>query len=243
MPLQLEPLKNRALRDSIASAIRSAIASGQLRPGDPVPEAQIAEQLRVSRSPVREAFRKLEEQGLLVSYPHRGTYVTQFTEKDAREIYQLRVGLEGLAIRWAVESGAGMELQGRLARVVDRMRQIVGTDRFPEMAELDSEFHTTIIEASGNSRLQQVWHGMDPFVWMLVGLIRYEESAGTVPARLIPEHEEVLAALAANDPRTAEEAIHAHILRRRDNALGRLHDDLERRGALAPAVSTNGQRG
>ncbi len=241
MPLQLEPLKNRALRDSIASAIRSAIASGQLKPGDSVPEAQIAEQLRVSRSPVREAFRKLEEQGLLVSYPHRGTYVTQFTEKDAREIYQLRVGLEGLAIRWAVEAGHGPELQTRLARVIDRMRLLVGTDRMPEMAELDSEFHTAIIEASGNSRLQQVWRGMDPFVWMLVGLIRHEEEAGQVPTRLIPEHEEVLAALEQNDPRVAEEAIHAHIMRRRDNALSRLSEDLERNGTLAPAVSSNGQ--
>ena len=241
MPLQLEPLKNRALRDSIATAIRSAIANGQLRPGDPVPEAQIAEQLRVSRSPVREAFRKLEEQGLLVSYPHRGTYVTQFTEKDAREIYQLRVGLEGLAMRWAVETGQGPELQARLARIVDRMRLLVGTDRMSEMAELDSEFHTAIMEASGNSRLQQVWRGMDPFVWMLVGLIRDEEEATVVPARLIPEHEEVLAALADNDPRVAEAAVHAHILRRRDTALSRLHDDLERQGALAAAAS-NGPR-
>ena len=239
MPLQLEPLKNRALRDSIASAIRSAIAGGQLRPGDPVPEAQIAEQLRVSRSPVREAFRKLEEQGLLVSYPHRGTYVTQFTEKDAREIYQLRVGLEGLAVRWAVEAGGGAELQARLARIVERMRPLVGTDRVSEMADLDSEFHTAIIEASGNSRLHQLWHGMDPFVWMLVGLIRHEEEAGVVPARLIPEHEEVLAALAHNDPRVAEEAIHAHILRRRDTALSRLHDDMERQGAV---VAANGPR-
>lgn len=237
MPLQLEPLKNRALRDSIASAIRSAIANGQLRPGDPVPEAQIAEQLRVSRSPVREAFRKLEEQGLLVSYPHRGTYVTQFTEKDAREIYQLRVGLEGLAMRWAIEAGCGPELQARLGRIVERMRLLVGTERMSEMAELDSEFHTAIMEASGNSRLQQLWHGMDPFVWMLVGLIRDEEEATVVPARLIPEHEEVLAALGADEPRVAEEAIHAHILRRRDTALSRLRDDLEPPDPLAVAAS------
>lgn len=238
MPLQLEPLKNRALRDSIAFAIRSAIASGQLRPGDPVPEAQIAEQLRVSRSPVREAFRKLEEQGLLVSYPHRGTYVTHFTEKDAREIYQLRVGLEGLAIRWAVESGRGNELMDRLERIVDRMRPLVGTDRKPDMAELDSEFHTTIVEASGNSRLMQVWRGMDPFVWMLVGLISQDD--GGVPARLIPEHEEVLAALAQNDPRVAEDAVHAHILRRRHVALQMLKEDLARDGMIAPAVAQLG---
>lgn len=232
MPLQFEPLKNRALRDSIAAAIRSAIASGQLRPGDPVPEALIAEQMGVSRSPVREAFRKLEEQGLLVSYPHRGTYVTTFTEKDAAEIYQLRVGLEGLALRWAIEAGDGPALAAKLSRVVDRMRPLAGTTNYSEMAELDSEFHTIIIEASGNSRLQQIWRGMDPFVWMLVGFLKQEMSR--VPERLIPEHEEVVDAIAQNNPRVAEEAIHIHILRRRDIALQALKEDLERTSALAP---------
>jgi DNA-binding GntR family transcriptional regulator len=226
MALKFEPLKNRALRDSIASAIRAAIASGELRPGDPVPEALIAEQMGVSRSPVREAFRKLEEQGLLVSYPHRGTYVATFTEKDAQEIYQLRIGLEGLAMRWTVEAGRGPELSARLTKIVDRMRQLVGTDRLSEMADLDSEFHTTVIEASENARLQQVWRGMDPFVWMLVGLIRQEQ--GGVPARLIPEHEEVIAALDTNNPRVAEDAIHSHIVRRRHVALQALTDDMAR---------------
>jgi DNA-binding GntR family transcriptional regulator len=235
MPLQLEPLRNRALRDSIAQVIRSAIATGQLRPGDSVPEALIAEQLGVSRSPVREAFRKLEAQGLLVSFPHRGTYVTQFTEKDAQEIYQLRVGLEGLAMRWAVEGGYAEELRQRLSDIIDRMRIHVGTDNFLEMAELDSEFHSTIIEASGNARLVQVWRGMDPFVWMLVGLIRYDEPG--VPVRLIPEHEAVVAALAKNDARLAEDAIHAHILQRRDVALDALREDMDRDGAMAPMVS------
>ncbi len=226
MPLQFEPLKNRALRDAIATAIRAAIAAGQLRPGDAVPEALIAEQMGVSRSPVREAFRKLEEQGLLVSYPHRGTYVATFTEKDAREIYQLRTGLEGLAVRWAVEAGRAADLADRLMRILDRMRPLVGSDQLSDMAELDSEFHTAIIEASGNARLQQIWHGMDPFVWMLVGLIRQEQ--GGVPTRLIPEHEEVIAAVRQGDPRLAEEAIHHHILRRRDVALQALQEDLAR---------------
>ncbi len=229
MPLQFEPLKNRALRDSIASAIRSAIASGQLRPGDPVPEAVIAEQMGVSRSPVREAFRKLEEQGLLISYPHRGTYVTSFTEKDAQEIYQLRMGLEGLAIRWAVESGQVDALAAQLRTILDRIARIIGTDQLTDMADLDSEFHTAIVEASGNARLLQIWRGMDPFVWMLVGLIRQED--GGVPARLIPEHEEVIAALASHDPRVAEDAIHHHIRRRRHVALQAFHTE-----AQAPAA-------
>lgn len=241
MPLHFEPLKNRALRDAIATAIRAAIASGQLRPGDPVPEALIAEQMGVSRSPVREAFRKLEEQGLLVSYPHRGTYVATFTEKDAQEIYQLRVGLEGLAVRWALERGEGAALAERLARIVDRMRLILGTDLFVEMVDLDSEFHTAILEASGNNRLMQVWRGMDPFVWMMVGAARRSQEE-TVPARLIPEHEEVVQAVASLDPRVAEEAVHAHILRRRDVTLEALKEDLTRVGGAIAAGSVEEDR-
>lgn len=231
MPLQFEPLKNRALRDAIATAIRAAIAAGQLRPGDAVPEALIAEQMGVSRSPVREAFRKLEEQGLLVSYPHRGTYVATFDERDAEEIYQLRVGLEGLAVRWALEQGEGAALADRLQRIVERMRPLIGTNLFGEMADLDSEFHTAIMEASGNSRLVQVWRGMDPFVWMMVGAARRSEDE-VVPDRLIPEHEELVEAIASLDVRRAEEAAHAHILRRRAYTLATLKEDLAPAGGV-----------
>lgn len=233
MPVKFEPLRNRALRDSIASAIRTAIATGQLRPGDPVPEALIAEQMEVSRSPVREAFRKLEEQGLLVTYPHRGTYVATFTEQDAREIYQLRTGLEGLAARWAVEQGGGAALVETLRGILDRLAAIIGTNHMSEMAELDAEFHESIIIAAENNRLYQIWRSIDPFVWMMVGLTRPEQ--GVVPARLIPEHQEVIDSIASCNPAKAEAAIHAHILRRRDVALEALHEELTQTARLAVA--------
>ncbi|MCW5882779.1 MAG: GntR family transcriptional regulator [Anaerolineae bacterium] len=240
MPLQFEPLRNRALRDAIAAAIRGAIAAGQLRPGDAVPEALIAEQMGVSRSPVREAFRKLEEQGMLVSYPHRGTYVATFTEKDAEDIYQLRAGLEGLAVRWALEQGEGAPLVDRLQGIVERMRPLVGTDRFVDMADLDSEFHSAIMEASGNTRLMQVWRGMDPFVWMMVSAARRSEDE-VVPQRLIPEHEELVEAIASLDPRRAEEAAHAHIVRRRAFTLATLRQGLD--GVGVPVASGSAEDG
>lgn len=231
MPIAFEPLKNRALRDSIAAAIRSAIASGQLRPGDPVPEAQIAQQMEVSRSPVREAFRKLEEQGLLVTYPHRGTYVATFTENDAHDIYQLRTGLEGLAARWAVERGEGPALVERLTRIIERMRPLVGTTQQSEMVELDTEFHDAIIAAAGNNRLSQVWRSIDPIIWMMVGIIRGEEG---VPARMIPEHEEVIEAIATNDPTQAEKALHIHILRKSAVALRAIRESQDGVSAERP---------
>jgi DNA-binding GntR family transcriptional regulator len=222
--MNFEPLRNRALRDSIASAIRAAIASGELRPGDPVPEAQIAEQMGVSRSPVREAFRKLEEQGLLVTYPHRGTYVAQITEQDARDIYQLRTGLEGLAARWTVEQGGGPVLVEKLQRLVTRMETLIDTDRWSETADLDAEFHDTVVASAGNTRLYQIWRSIDPFVWMMVGLIRAGQ--GAVPARLIPEHAEVVTAIESGDPRQAEDAVRHHIVRRREIALSALYEEL-----------------
>ena len=96
------------------------------------------------------------------------------------------------------------------------------------------------MEASGNTRLMQVWRGMDPFVWMMVGAARRSEDEA-VPERLIPEHEELVEAIASLDPRRAEEAAHAHIVRRRAFTLATLRQGLDRVGV--PMVSGSAEDG
>ena len=99
--LKLEPALANSLRQQVYDALVDALLDGRLEPGDRLREYQIAKQMGVSQVPVREAFRQLEEQGILVSYPNRGTFVVSIDENDAHEIYMLRINLESLAVRLA----------------------------------------------------------------------------------------------------------------------------------------------
>ena len=99
---RLERLEPRALSRRIVDQLKRVIIAGELRPGDRVLETELAEQLGVSRGPVREAFRQLEQEGLLVSYPHRGTFVATVPEDEIEEVYALRAHLEAHAARRVV---------------------------------------------------------------------------------------------------------------------------------------------
>src|SRR5688500_3082861 len=107
----LRPLKTQVLRHDVADAIRSAIAGGVLKPGQRVLEVELAEELGVSRLPVREAIRQLEHEGLLVSQPHRGTFVAQVTPDDIREMFSLREALESLAARLVAARATPVEVE------------------------------------------------------------------------------------------------------------------------------------
>src|ERR687884_101601 len=99
---RLERLEPRALSRRIVDQLKRVIIAGELRPGDRVLETDLAEQLGVSRGPVREAFRQLEQEGLLVSYPHRGTFVATVPDEEIDEVYALRAHLEAYAARRVV---------------------------------------------------------------------------------------------------------------------------------------------
>ena len=97
-------LPYKALRDAAVLRIREAILQGRLKPGQRILEADMAQELGISRAPIREAIRQLESEGLVVSRAHRGTYVTTLSSQDAREIFSLRAALEGLAIMLVAQS-------------------------------------------------------------------------------------------------------------------------------------------
>src|SRR5260221_5812094 len=97
------PIDQRTLRDTVTSAVRQSIVGGTLKPGDQINQVEVASKLHVSRGPLREALRQLEEEGLVLSLPNKGTFVTEITTADIEEVYSIRRVLENLAIQRAVE--------------------------------------------------------------------------------------------------------------------------------------------
>src|SRR5215831_4822248 len=96
------PATRLIFRNQVVDAVRNAILDGRLQPGQPITERTLAHDLQISRAPVREAMRELEKEGLVVTRPHRGTYVASFSDDDVLEIYTLRANLETMALGRAV---------------------------------------------------------------------------------------------------------------------------------------------
>lgn len=147
--------------------LRSAIASGDLAPGERLNEVAVAKRLGISPTPVREAFRDLEQAGLIEVIPHRGARVRELTERDLAEIYSLRAHLEQMGIRLAYsrfdESGYE-ELEGLIRAMEERAR----ADDPAGVVKYDVEFHRFIMSKADHGLLLKTWEQIHPSRWTYV---------------------------------------------------------------------------
>ena len=145
------------LRHEISDILREAIWTGVLRPGQRLSENWLAGELGVSRPPLREAIRVLEQDGLVESIPRRGSFVRTLTGQDISEIYTARCAIEGMAAELAMEAPA--EDLDRLDRMVVQVEAWDGVsrDNLREVVDRDFEFHRALVDLSGNARLVAMW--------------------------------------------------------------------------------------
>jgi DNA-binding GntR family transcriptional regulator len=143
----------------IADMLRERIVDGFFAPGQQINEAQLSNQLNLSRGPVREALQRLSQEGLLVSKPNRGVFVAELTADDVDEIYGAReileLGAAELIIRQSSEKR--QQISSKLAKLASRLTQAAAVDDWQKVLKLDLEFHTTLVSESGNSRLLRAY--------------------------------------------------------------------------------------
>ena len=157
--LMLAP-PSRVLSDHIAAELREAIIADRLKAGQRIVEREIAEAMQTSRGPVRDALLQLESEGLVVRYPHRGTFVTRLTNEDAEEIYSLRQGIEALAVRYVLKRATPADLE-ELDDLVQEMADMIAEDYgISEATELDMAFHRALCRISGHSRALAAWEAL-----------------------------------------------------------------------------------
>ncbi len=193
----LEPPLKRSLGEEIVAALREAIYNGQLAPNERLREEVLAEQLRVSRGPIREALAQLEREGLVIKQPNRSTVVARLSPEDLEEVYSLRMALELLAVRQAIRNADESHF-AQMQQVIDTMAAYVQrgiTEK--EAASLDVAFHDTIYVASKHSRLYNTWTTLRPQVHILL-LSRYV-SVDDFHDYLSSEHQAILNALRKRD--------------------------------------------
>ena len=153
--VKMEKITHATIKDKVSDSLRKAILDGNLKPGQPLIQDQIAKELNVSRMPVREALRALEIEGLVTVLPFKGTFVTKYSAEDIREIYQIRMLLEGFAAEQAVRKMTP-ERTAEFERIMEGMKRRLAALDQKGYAEYDRAFHRLIAESSGNRRLAKL---------------------------------------------------------------------------------------
>ena len=197
----------RKVTDWVYEEVREAIIDLRLKPGEPLREATMAEQLGVSKTPVREALTRLEQEGLVETASFKGAVVSGYSDHDLREIYELRELLEGAAARAATET-ASPAMLAHLRDLTARSRTLRDEGRLTELADLLGEFDIVIYEQVENQRIRALIQNLQAHLGRIGRLT--QEIPGRVAAS-VEEHAAIVEAMAGHDPDEAERLMRLHI--------------------------------
>jgi GntR family transcriptional regulator of gluconate operon len=209
----MRPLATRrSLAEDAAERIREEILSGSLRQGERLVEARIAEQLGISRGPLREAFKILRAESLVVDLPNRGTFVVRLSPTDVREIFDLRAAIETRAAK-ALAQRAGETEVHELRRLLGRLEAATENGDVRAVARADLAFHEAVCRLSGNRRLHAVFTRDVP---TMQALIKIDDQLYSSLADMAQEHRPLLEAIERRDPEGAAAGFEAHVDQARD---------------------------
>ena len=195
------------LRDVVFNTLRQAILKGELEPGERLMEIQLAERLGVSRTPIREAIRKLELEGLVLMIPRKGAEVAKISEKSLRDVLELRRSLEELAIELACQRMTEEEID-ELEDAQRAFRKAVDSKDVMLMAETDEKYHEIIYQGTKNSRLVQILNNLREQMYRY--RLEYIKDADKRQILLI-EHDNILKAVRNRKVAEAKAAMREHI--------------------------------
>lgn len=205
LPIKLDSYQ--PLREVVCETLRNAIVAGVLQPGERLMEIQVAEELGVSRTPVREAIRKLELEGFVVMIPRRGTYVSDLSIKDITEVFEVRTSLDVLAAGLAAERITEEELE-QMERLLVEIGGYVEQNDMDKIVEADSQFHDILYRASRNERLVGIINNLRE------QLTRFRSLSMSYPGRLkemFGEHTRMVESLGQRNVALAQQFAGEHM--------------------------------
>ena len=217
-----EGLDNYSLRGKVFNRLREDILNGKYEENEELKEVAIGQELGVSRTPVREAFRQLELEGLIQIIPNKGAYVTGITPKDVHDIYMIRSSLEGMCARLATENITKEQME-EMEENVYLASFHASKGHMDQLAELDNRFHHILYEACDSKMLQNLLQDFHQYVIR----IRKKTLATSRGVESNKEHKLIMEAIKAKDKDKAERLANQHIVNAYDNIrlnLGDMND-------------------
>ena len=226
--------ERRSLPTQVRQAIEDKILTGALAEGDQIVEYQLAREMGISQTPVREALRTLERDGLIVTRPHRGTFVRRVTRAEAHERYTLGMELEAVAARMAMPRLTEADYRN-LNDIVDEMAEAAklrgeggeGGEAFVHSVEMNVAFHRYLVERAGHALLLKTWLGVNPLNWRFT---TYTRLLNPDPVELAERHRSLIDAYRSGDQVMAAAAIRTHIWDVAERVLANIPEDPEKPG-------------
>lgn len=212
------------LRDVVFKTLRQAILTGELKPGERLMEIHLANKLGVSRTPIREAIRKLELEGLVIMIPRRGAEVAEITEKSMKDVLEVRKALDILAVELACER-ITEEDKEKLLLACQEFEEAVKIGNFAMIAKTDVMFHDIIVEATGNVRLVQMVNNLAEQMYRY--RFEYIKDASQ-HERLVEEHRNIYEGIIRGDKETAVTASGTHIDNQEQSILRQIRIEREK---------------
>lgn len=211
----------KPLREVIFATLREAIVEGELEPGERLLEVKLAEKMGVSRTPVREAIRMLELEGLVVMVPRKGAHVAEVTAKDIGNVLEVRAALDGLATSLATQRITEEEIE-RLHSIQKEFVNFVDKGDLQGSIKKDVEFHDFIYKTSRNEKLTQIAGNL----WEQVQRFRVIYMRDTSNAKeIINEHNEILDAIGSKDSEKARLFAQKHIKKQEEKIIAALNKE------------------
>ena len=206
---------SHSLTEKVFSEIEQAILSGVYSAGDQLVESKISHELGVSRTPVREALKQLELEGLVTTIPNKGSFVVGISTTDIHDIYTIRIAVEGISSEWAAERISDEQIK-ELENIVELQEFYSSKNNILQILQLDTKFHEIIYDISGSRILK---HTLASFHNQLK---RARESSLLTTGRTITavkEHRAIFEAIASKNSKLAKELTEEHIKNARDNIM------------------------
>ncbi len=209
-----------SVREAAYAHLRGAILAGSLLPGTRISEPGLAQELGVSRTPVREALQRLSQEGLVELLPNRGARVRVLSANEVREVYDVRALLEGEAAALAACNATPAELDNleRLLKALDALPK----DDYNQQMQVDFDFHTALVEAAHNKTLARIYADLRSSLT----LIRSFQPTLSQHPKTRRQHQAILSALKAHNPEQAAEAARVHVYYFRDLVMQSLREQV-----------------
>ena len=206
----IEFQRPHSVREAAYSHLRESILGGLLTPGTRISEPGLAEQLGISRTPVREALQRLSQEGLVELSPNKGARVRVLTPGEVREVYDVRALLESEAARLAALNASKGELKGLEQRL--KILNTLPGDSYTEQMQVDFDFHSALVEASHNRMLARIYQDLRA----TLALVRSNMQTRSQHPITRKQHHEIMHALQERNPEAAALAARNHVLQFRD---------------------------
>jgi DNA-binding GntR family transcriptional regulator len=198
----------KLLSEDIADSIKTAIIKGKFKPGEKISEGELAESMGISRTPLREAFRRLENEGFIQIIPRKGAVVSRIDAKEAISLYEIKSVLEGLAARLAAANMKEKDI-AKLEKINNELKELIDKNDLESFYRVHTRFHEGFVKACGNKRLIQMISNLNDH-FSRFGIISL-----TLPGQFemaFQQHSEIIEALKSADEDLAEQKVKTNVL-------------------------------